>query len=223
MWRRNPASFFGVHLVSSLLALGTSFWAFSTLPSPFFCTSEHDPCSCTGGGFAIFKPFCDALSKSREQNATPASNETIESVRAGAKVEYPGLIESLEGSSTTIIVSASVIVLITLIFGVARSQLAAAKAEKERDEVELQRLELLEQNRRILEELSLNALSEEQVEIVHEGATALEQAVPSRYKIASRKITFEALLGSGSFGDCYKGYFHNSAVAVKQMRVVSSI
>ena len=47
--------------------------------------------------------------------------------------------------------------------------------------------------------------------------------MPAKFKIASNNITFEALLGSGSFGDCYKGHIYNVAVAVKQMRVVSHI
>ena len=309
MWRVNPGNFFGVHVVSSLIALQMAFWAFSTLPSPIFCTIADDPCSCKGGGFGIFKTFCNAIGAKPKQSSNHSStqtngtavnadstttNDTLAAVKARAKVEYTGLVESLEGSSTTIIVTGTVIVglersnestaltivrgfetnrstfrschlssslplpclafpshlipspllslpllflsplprrapsptrapqvIIALIFIIARSQLAVAQAEKEKDGVELQRLELLEQNKRIQRELALNALNEEQAEIVHLGAAALAAAVPARFKIAPRKITFEALLGSGSFGDCYKGHFHNMPVAVKQMRVVS--
>ena len=64
MWQVNPGNFFGLHVSCNLVALAFAFWAFSTLPTPFFCTSQHDPCSCTGGGFQIFRPLCDAASTS---------------------------------------------------------------------------------------------------------------------------------------------------------------
>ena len=286
MWRVNPGNFFGMHVSHSVQALACAFWAFSLLPSPVFCNSEHDPCSCKGGGFEIFKPFCDAAAaaakeatkKMHQSNATNSSgnetvydgipenayveysdcyssalasfplrlpqltcllfalppppsthpptnpltpNSTLNYVKAKAKNEYVGIFQSLEGSRITIAFTVVVIFVIILIFTLARSLLFAAETQREKEEAERQKLELLEQNKRIQKELSLNALNEEQTEIVHAGAAALEAAVPSRFKISSSKIMFEVLLGSGSFGDCYKGYFHNVPVAVKQMRVVS--
>ena len=248
-----------------------TFWAFSTLPSRFFCTSELDPCSCTGGGFEIFNKFCEAAATSSSSMSTMNSSNTtgnnktkaggskdeaLATAKTAAQGEYVGIFESLgrffqrierskrkrtqnshrhrsrvtvaahppdscgtEGSSTTIIVTVVVIFVIALVFGVARSQLFAAQAEREKDEIEVQRLELLEQNKSIQAELALNALNEEQAEIVHAGTAALEAVVPLRFQIPSKNITFEKLLGSGSFGDCYKGHFHNIKVAVKQMRV----
>ena len=60
MWQVNPGSFFGAHVSTHLIAVAAAFWAFSTLPTRIFCTSQQDPCSCAGGGFQIFKPLCDA-------------------------------------------------------------------------------------------------------------------------------------------------------------------
>ena len=81
MWQVNPGNFFGMHASFNLLALAMAFWAFSTVPTPFFCTSQHDPCSCVGGGFQIFRPFCDAaaaedselVTKEVQSNATNSS------------------------------------------------------------------------------------------------------------------------------------------------------
>ena len=70
MWHVNPGNFFGVHLCSNLFALQVAFWSFSTLPTPFFCTSQHDPCSCVGGGFQIFKPLCDAAAADATKQST---------------------------------------------------------------------------------------------------------------------------------------------------------
>ena len=203
-------------LLSALV--GQIFWAFSTLPSVFFCSSPHDPCSCTGGSFEILKSFCNA---SISGNTSALSNKNLEFTKNAAKREYVGVFESLENSSTTIIVTVVIIIIVALVFAVARSQLLATAVQRDRDEIEEQRVQLLEQNKRIQKQLSLNLPTEIQTKIVHAGTAALEAEVPAKFKISSKQITFELLLGSGSFGDCYKGYLYNRPVAVKQMRVVS--
>merc|ERR1711965_444932 len=76
MWQVNPGNFFGLHLIANLSALAFAFWAFSTLPTPFFCTSQHDPCSCVGGGFQIFRPLCNAATSSEEAIKELQSNAT---------------------------------------------------------------------------------------------------------------------------------------------------
>ena len=70
MWQVNPGNFFGFHVSTSLLALAYSFWTFTSLPTPLFCASQHDPCSCTGAGFHIFKPLCDAAAADASEEAT---------------------------------------------------------------------------------------------------------------------------------------------------------
>ena len=74
MWQVNPGNFFGLHVSGNIFALFFAFWAFSTLPTPFFCTSQHDPCSCVGGGFQIFRPLCDAATSSEEAIKNLQSN-----------------------------------------------------------------------------------------------------------------------------------------------------
>ena len=179
----------------------------------------------------IYDQFCKARSVREAGKGLNVSSNVTSNVTTGngsdtlwfqAQNEFPSLFEILQSSSTTAIASIVVIALIVGLFQFYRARLAeaeVAEVEKEKDEIEQQRLELIEQNTRIQKELELNALNEEQVEIVHAGRAGLELQVPEIYKIASKLITFESLLGSGSFGDCYKGYFRNVAVAVKQMRV----
>ncbi len=186
MWRRNPGHYLGVHVCSSLAALQMAFWAFSTLPSPFFCTSMTDPCSCRGGGFNIFKTFCDAIDGSKPEHrsnnqtngtaaaansATPINSSAFAAARASAKAQYTGLLESLEGNSTTVMVTGTVIVIMALIFFVARSQLAAAYAKRENEELEQQQVELIEQNTRI--RLRLDAEEGPMKAAILEGASAL--------------------------------------------------
>ena len=153
MWHINPYNTFGFHISSSLFAILVSFWTFNTLPSSLYCTSGHDPCSCTGGVFTIFRTFCDARtsdtasdfgSESNKTASTSALNTTLESARSVAKSAYVGLFESLEGSAATVLISIAVVVVICLVFFAARSQLLAASAEKEKEDVDQQRLELLE-------------------------------------------------------------------------------
>ena len=83
MWRKNPVNFFAFHVTGSLLALGAAFWAFSNLPTPVFCVSQHDPCSCVGGGFDIFTPLCIAAAADAEmkdgRNKTNSSSNYTES------------------------------------------------------------------------------------------------------------------------------------------------
>ena len=76
MWQVNPGNFFGLHLSCSMMALSMAFWSFSTLPTPIFCTSPHNPCSCSGGGFQIFKSFCAAAAAAAEATKKLASNTT---------------------------------------------------------------------------------------------------------------------------------------------------
>ncbi len=281
LWGHNPGNFFGVHLCSSMLALALAFWSFSCLPTPFFCTSEHDPCSCEGGGFQIFKPFCDAAAatteaaeearKKMQSNATNNSsnstsitaipenayvetahglcgvessppivhliphnsrivrsllltpprncpNSTLNYVKTSAKSEYLGIFESLGDGSTTIAVTVIVIIVISLIFMIARSKLFAAKvaaeAQREREEAEQREVELREQNRRIEEQnkriqdqLMLTQLNEKQTAIVETNSVDLDKQVPAVFQLNWRDLLFEDRLGSGSFGDCYKGRY----------------
>ena len=230
MWRVNPGNLMGLHMSFSQLSLFSVFWSFSTLPSRFFCTSELDPCSCKGGVFGIFKTFCDrveAEADAAEDTATNstttttttttlAENQTLAFTKSAAKTEYVGLIESLEGSGTTILVTVVVIIIVVLIFVVARSFLANAAAKKElelanaaaaeeKEEFERRAEELRQANAKIHDQLMLSQLNAKQVALVEANSEDLDKQVPSVFQLNWRALMFESRLGSGSFGDCYKG------------------
>ena len=111
-----------------------------------------------------------------------------------------------------------VIIVISLIFMIARSTLFAAKvaaeAERVREEAEQRELELLEQNkrieeqnRRIQDQLMLTQLNAKQVAVVEANSSDLDKQVPAMFQLNWRDLLFEGRLGSGSFGDCYSGRY----------------
>ena len=217
MWRVNASAFWGGIVFQGFVAIMSTCWAFKLIPNAIFCTSPTDPCSCLGGGFEIYNRFCNKTNDNRTK--APSVDQ--------AEKEFKGIFDALEGDSETILVSVGMVALTAAVFALAHSQLKVTEIKRVRDALETekvllleQKVELQEQNKKIQDELALRALNDKQVKVVHAGAAMLEAEVPERFRIASTDITFEALLGSGSFGDCYKGYFHNVPVAAKQMRVV---
>ena len=109
-----------------------------------------------------------------------------------------------------------VIFIICLVFVTARSKLfaveVAAEAQREREEAEQRELELREQNERIeqqnkqiQDQLLLTQLNSEQVAIVEANSMELDEHVRAAFQLNWRDLLFEARLGSGSFGDCYRG------------------
>ena len=71
-------------------------------------------------------------------------------------------------------------------------------------------------NAEITSELEMNRLGKGQVQIVKANDHNLDQVRGSQ--VNWREITFEGTLGSGTFGDCYKGSLYERPVAVKKMR-----
>ena len=72
---------------------------------------------------------------------------------------------------------------------------------------------------RIQEQLLLTQLNAEQIAMIEENAINIEANVPARLELDYRCLKFEARLGSGSFGDCFKGSKGGNPVAIKRMRV----
>ena len=62
-------------------------------------------------------------------------------------------------------------------------------------------------------------MSKEQKEMVKESEPELLDLVPPHFKLFWKSLKFQMRLGSGSFGDCYKGTFDDLPVAIKRMRV----
>ena len=156
-------------------------------------------------------------------------NSTLDFVKTSAKNEYVGIFESLGDGSITIAVTVVVIIVISLIFALARTNLFAAKvaaeAQREREEADEARemaeakvLELRETNLKIRKELQLSGLNKDQTQIVKNKSSRIRELVPSVYRLEWTTLLFEARLGSGSFGDCYKGTRAGRPVAIKKMR-----
>ena len=85
-------------------------------------------------------------------------------------------------------------------------------------EAELRAAKLEETNIEIQKELMLSRLDEEQAQLVESNANKIEDIVPAGYRLNWRHLQFEGRLGSGSFGDCYRGTKGSLQVAIKRMR-----
>ena len=204
MWRRNAPAFWGTALANSFISICMTVWAFKQIPTIAFCTSPTDPCSCEGGGFELFKPICNLTGS--DSNQTAAQNKTsIETLANAAKTEYEGIFEALGVDAMIIVVSVGVGILVVVVFIVARIVLALAQANNEKAAAEQRARELREANIEIQDQLMLTQLNSRQVAIVEANAGDLDKQVPSVFKIDWRALMFEGRLGSGSFGDCFKG------------------
>ena len=127
MWGANAAAFWGVTLADSVVSITIMIWAFKQIPTAAFCTSSTDPCSCEGGGFEIYAPFCNAALFNYESNETTSGASTsnvttVKDVQAlqAAKTEFPSIFDALAGKITVILVSVGVVVLVVVVFTFAR-------------------------------------------------------------------------------------------------------
>ena len=206
MWRRNAVAFWGVAVSNSFLTICASIWAFKQVPTVAFCTSQTEPCSCTGGGFEIFDTFCNATTAVDNSNGTSAVNESsVAALTTEARTEYKGLFEALGVDGTLIIVSVSVGILVVVVFVLARIFLLLAKVNNEKAKAEQRATELRETNIRIQDQLMLTQLNAKQVAVVEANSSDLDKEVPAVFKMNWRALVFEVRLGSGSFGDCFRG------------------
>ena len=197
--------------------------AFRLIPSAVFCTSPTDACSCKGGGFEIYDPFCNtSLIFFTEANETSSGNAstTAASVLAlkMAKEEYEGIFDVLAGDTAIILVSVGVVILVIVVFTVARIYIAYTKAGDAQAEAERKASEAREQNLRLKEELKATMLDDEQVAMVQENAPVIEDKLPIHFKLDWEVLQFLERLGSGTFGDCFKGTKGGRLVAIKKMR-----
>ena len=231
----DPYAFWLTHLAQMWVAYGFALQAMVTIPTPIFCSSP-DPCSCEGGGFELYKPLCAvaaAAAAAKGLNETDANaSKTAPSINTTeVQNEYVSLFDFLGDDTTTVLVSVGVVVIIGVTFALLRLLLGLQRANKEKvmaqrkqEEAEQQRLELLEQNKRVEEQnkriqdqLMLTQLNLEQVAIVEANSSDLEKQVPAVFQLNWRDLLFEGRLGSGSFGDCYKGtYVYTFCAAVQE-------
>ena len=87
---------------------------FITVPNPIFCEAVDKPCSCVGGGFEIYEPFCNtSLSNSSQASRAQYAYDTVP----------PFLAEN----SDSLLVSLGLVALTALVFVAARIQIKADK------------------------------------------------------------------------------------------------
>ena len=199
-------AFWGLAVTTSFMCICASIWAFTQVPTIAFCTSPTDPCSCKGGGFEIYETFCNATAAIDNSNETSAVNESSVAVLTSeARTEYKGIFEALGVDAAIIIVSVGVGILVVIVFFVARLILKLARVNDEKAKAEQRVAELRETNLKIQDQLMLTHLNAKQVAIVEANSLNLDTQVPAMFKLSWRILLFEARLGSGSFGDCFKG------------------
>ena len=80
--------------------------------------------------------------------------------------------------------------------------------------------ELEATNERIRNEVAISGLTEMQVQYVNANASDIEKNVHPKFHLDWKRIKFMLLLGSGTFGDCYKGSMTGEEVAVSNTMLV---
>tara|TARA_A100001015_G_scaffold243488_1_gene278481 strand:+ start:2853 stop:3755 length:903 start_codon:yes stop_codon:yes gene_type:complete len=221
MWRRNAVAFWGLAVTNSFVSILAAVWAFKQVPTVAFCTSPTDPCSCEGGGFEILETFCNAttaIGNSTETSA-PANESSVADLTAEARAEYKGIFEALGVDAAIIIVSIGVGIIVVVVFFVARIILELAKVNDEKAKAEQRAAELRETNLKIQDQLMLTQLNAKQVAVVEANSSDLDTQVPAVFKLNWRFLLFEARLGSGSFGDCFKGRWVFSDLSVMLLQI----
>ncbi len=203
IFRITPFGVTGFAVSAGALSTWWTFWAFTLMPTPLFCSSSSDPCSCSGGGFGIYTPLCSAKDSG---NVTAMVNQSHN--------EYPDFVQTLgtEEVIAAVTTSMSILLVIVVIFWYARKlnllnkELAAQAAKLKRaEEMKMQ--------------VMLDKLDGRQQKIVKEKKGDLLGKVPERFQLDWRKIKFLSRIGAGSFGDAYKGELGNRTVAIKRMRL----
>ena len=74
--------------------------------------------------------------------------------------------------------------------------------------------ELEATNERIKKDIAVSGLTDMQVRYIEEHSSDIEKNIRPEFKLDWNKIKFLMLLGSGTFGDCYKGSIGMLEVAV---------
>ena len=183
-----------------------------------------DPCSCKGGGFEIYEPFCN-VSKGISTNASTPSNisnisrqaqneYSISNVSRQAQIEYTAVPDSLD--TGTLAAAAGTVAVVAVIFVVYRTNQSLwaveAKVEEMDREREAERLRQQEENKFLEERL---AEAEAKLEAGIEGDELDFDAI----EFEEGK---EAILGTGSFGVVRRARLHGEVVAVKKIKIATS-
>lgn len=155
MWKVNAAAFWGLTITDSVLSISYVLFFFRLFPVALFCTSPRDACSCKGGGFEIYDPFCNATTtEAVESNLTSyssgnrTSSATFASLRK-SKAEYKGIFEVLEAEAATIATSVGAVILIAIVFSFVRVYIAYVQAHDAQTIAEMEAARDREENLRL--------------------------------------------------------------------------
>ena len=221
MWRANGSAFFGLFVFDNMLSILAIIWTFKLIPSIAFCVSPADVCSCTGGGFEIFEFFCmENSTKMMINDSQPENSSRSSETIVKAKEQYKGFIESLEGNTASILASIAVVCITILVFTLARVYMAYIRADDTQALVESENAKLREQNMKIKGELKAHRFTLAQSLMVNANRNEIEDEVSPHLKLNWENIKFEERLGSGAFGDCFKGSKGGRPVAVSSIVVI---
>ena len=175
-------------------------FAFSIKPNAIACSSLSSVCSCSGWGFSIYSNFC-------KSNTSKAGNLT-----AQARTTFAPPADFLSSNASVFLGGAVVMVSILSVFGVAelfaRVNTLSGKVVDEaraRQAVIMQNAAILRENEELREALEKEQLSDEQNEMIDNANKETLGHVDSGYEIHYEQLTFERMIGSGSFGDAFKG------------------
>ena len=220
MFADQPAMYTFVFFAHSATAMLVSVWSFSTIPTPFFCTSPVDPCSCKSsegvlnGGFSIVAKFCNRAS---ETNSTGANSTATTTNTATAKRAYQSVFDILGQDIMVVLATVAAAIIISLIFWIAYKDREVVSSKVDVENLQIKNNVLALKNKEIQEELMLNNLNEDQRSMIEKNKEDLLESL-MQHQLEWRGIKFQTHLGSGSFGDCYRGVFQGNAVAIKKMR-----
>ena len=157
MWKENASAFFGLAVSDSMITISSMLFYFRLFPVALFCTSPTDACSCQGGGFEIYEPFCNAVATEvaeTKSNKTSSSGANITTLKTftkltRSKTEYKGIFEVLAAEVAVIATSIGAIVLIIVVFSTARLWIAYINAHDAKALAEMKAARDKEENLRL--------------------------------------------------------------------------
>ena len=163
----------------------------------------------------MFTESCEIEKRMQEE-----SNTTSIQTNASETEQAESIITLVEGQDIfPIIASISLIFVLGALFAILKLCFLLSESEHARAKVQEEAEELKIANAAIRKEIGCDRLDEDQEALVAKGKYKIEDHVDGKFKLHWRELKFEKSLGSGSFGDCFKGTLHNVDVAIKKMRL----
>ena len=203
-------------------------WIFRAAPSAFFCTDPNDACTCSGGGFDLYKPFCggstDDKGTSGQGNATTSAvafNVTTNTTAELNKIvsSYVDPFEFMGDNVLTFIFGFLSMVSILAVLAVALYTLEAhqkdASIQKIGSKIALEE----DLNKRLRDKMKLTKEKEAQYKahITNLLQEVQDLKLGTMIPADELEIMEDGKLGQGSFGAVVKGKLYGEIVAVKKV------